>query len=273
MYRRFRSRESLPSGVELLFRAVEYGDVEGVRQSLATLPPEHSLCYNEGDLAIHVAATRGHTDSVACDDDALGDPDLDSTSPAAAAGEPLVEQPCGGCLVIRLLAAHEPKCLRSGSGSGFKALHVAVQRGPLCAIRALIAAGADVLAQKEYHAHGGGPARSETFATPLHIAAREARVEAAHIMLASAPEAVHTVDRRGWTPLHYVAHFGRGRAATLTAVALMAAGASPVAAARDNTTPQALAAGRAEVSHDQELIELRQALDGVIGGPLADRLS
>ena len=261
MYRRFRSRESLPPGVGLLFRGVANGDAESVRQSLATLPPDYSLCYNEGDLAIHVAATRGHRDRMACDDDALGDTDLDSKSPCAA-GEPLVEQPCGGCLIIHLLAAHEPKCLRAGSGSGFSALHVAVQRGPLCAIRALIAAGADVLTRKEYHAHGGGPARSETFATPLHIAAREARVEAVHIMLARAPAAVHTVDRRGWTPLHYVAHFGRGRAATLTAIALMAAGANPAAAAGDNSTPQALTAARAEVLHDQELSELRLALGG-----------
>jgi hypothetical protein len=257
MYRRYQHAESLSPSTKQLFNAVENGDAEGVRLALSTVPQRERdalCCYLEGDLAIHVAATRGHRSASA------------HSMPAARAGEemdrvPEPEHPCNGCLIIRLLAAHEPACLKAGSGIGFSALHVAVTSGPLCAVGTLIAAGSDVLARKEYHAHGSGPARSETFATPLHLAARISRLEAVSLIVASSPESVLAVDRKGWTPLHYTASFGRGHEATSTAKALLAAGADPCIASVDGTTPRSLAVARCALeAQDQELAELCRVL-------------
>tara|TARA_A100001035_G_C27700943_1_gene462430 strand:+ start:640 stop:945 length:306 start_codon:yes stop_codon:yes gene_type:complete len=51
--------------------------------------------------------------------------------------------------------------------------------------------------------------------TPLHVAARFNKIEAARFLILEGSADVNVVDRNGWTPLHEAAKFGHDAIATL----------------------------------------------------------
>ena len=105
-------------------------------------------------------------------------------------------------------------------------LHEAAQSGDVTAIRALLAAGADVNARAKYGV------------MPLHLATASGR--AAIIILLAGGAVVNAKDDDGSTPLHYAAPFGK----MASIQALLAAGADVNARAKYGTAPLHQAAAR-----------------------------
>lgn len=261
MFRRFRDSAHVSPAESALFEAVARGEVGAVKLALGgdLDAPSRPLCYNEdGKLAIHVAATSGHIP--ACDA-------LRLSGVGAVADDSTTERlddDCGGCAVIRMLAERAPACLGMGDGSGFTALHLAAASGPSGAVRTLLAAGADPTSRKEYNAHGGGTARSETGCVALHFAVNNARVEIVRMLALHSPASLAAGDRRGRTPLHYAVRNPRVYAAC--AVALLDAGADLHTASADGTTPLSVLCGLADdefTDWGAGLEEARQALYGL----------
>ncbi|XP_049796421.1 ankyrin repeat and protein kinase domain-containing protein 1-like [Schistocerca nitens] len=131
----------------------------------------------------------------------------------------MLHQPKDLIEVSRLLYDPPPNSRSLSAGERDRRLVQAAELGAVGELRALIAAGADVVA------------RGRWGRTALHWAADRGDVEAVRLLV-GAGAAVDARDREGWTPLHLAAYNGRAEVAD----ALLVAGADRGATTGDGRT-------------------------------------
>jgi ankyrin repeat protein len=189
---------------EGLFTSIEEGDVAGVKRILAAEPQAIQARNEDGLSPVLVAAYWGQEEVLECLlQGAVG---LDFWEAATV----------GATDRVRQLIDVQPSLISARSPDGFTALHLASFFGHAETVRALIAAGADVLARTD----------NALSNQPLHAAAASSQVEsrlacARHLLDAGAD--VNDRQSGGFTPLMSAAQSGDRQLTEL----LLAYGADP----------------------------------------------
>jgi ankyrin repeat protein len=140
---------------------------------------------------------------------------------------------------LAALLKEKPGLVKLRNGEGLNPLHVAAREGHAGAVRALIAAGADVKAL-DHHPETPFQQQYTDGWTPLHLAALAGKTATAAILLEKGAD-VNAVDQRGeHIPLHFAAWSGNADLVTL----LLARKAHRDAKDDQNRTPLDLAKER-----------------------------
>jgi uncharacterized protein len=202
-----------------VFKAIESGDLERVRELVAGEPAVGKQQNAEGVSALLAAQYNGRTD--------IGEelvrtaPELDVFEAAAYGRTDRLDE---------LLAA-DPALANAWSPDGFQPLGLAVFFGHADAARLLVARGADVNTPARHAFINAAPIHSATAASEP-----AARLELTELLLDKGADP-NATQEGGFTPLHAAAQHGDADVASL----LLARGADAGAATDDGKTAAAIA--------------------------------
>jgi ankyrin repeat protein len=220
-----------------LLEAVRTGDLGGVR-TLLTQHADPGVLDEHGSTSLHLAAQRGYVEMISVILDAERAAPL--AVPAALDGENIALSYTTtistlGSLRNQLEALDKYSCTPLHHTTHYKQLEAA---------RALLAAGANILA------------KSSTGCTPLHFAANNGTVELTSLLVASGAK-VDARDNDDWTPLHYAAC----TASPVILEFLLDAGADVNACDKQNRAPLDLSVSKGKVENTRHLLNC-----GAVGG-------
>ncbi len=219
------SKYRIRGGVDSLYKAAEFGNIEEIKQLLDTGSDVNETTYSDGSSPLHIAIQEGHTEVARLLLDAGADVNIARHNGVTAL---YISSGKGYTEFVKLLLEVGAD-VNKAKHNGVTALYIASGKGHIEVVKVLLVAGADVniasqngatplyRASEKRHADvvkllleaGADANKSEsTFGTtPLNVAAQKGYAEIVKLLLFAGAD-VNKARHNGWTPLYSASRNG-----------------------------------------------------------------